>query len=75
MSVGDRPVLCLCRGLTREGVLLSLEAGARSLGEVRGFCEANGHVVAPAPDAMHDCCTDVLAGLLRQAQQTPSIES
>ncbi|MHC1750958.1 hypothetical protein [Humidesulfovibrio sp.] len=65
MSVGDRPVLCLCRGLTRAGVLLAVKAGASGVAEVRKFCEANGHVVAPAPNAAHDCCTGELAGLLR----------
>jgi hypothetical protein len=52
-------------------VLLAASAGASSVAEVREFCEANGHVVAPARDATHDCCTGILAGLLRDNREEP----
>ena len=68
MSGQGREVLCRCRGLTRPGVLLAASAGASGVAEVRAFCEANGYVVAPAKDAIHDCCTGELAGLLRKAR-------
>ncbi len=68
MSGQGREVLCRCRGLTRAGVLIAASAGAGSVAEVREFCEANGHVVAPAWNAIHDCCTGELAGLLRKVR-------
>lgn len=68
MSREGGDVLCRCRGLTRAGVLFAVGAGASSVAEVRAYCETRGHAVPAAPNATHDCCTGVLAQLLRQAR-------
>jgi bacterioferritin-associated ferredoxin len=40
-AVLDDPVICLCRGVTEDQICAAIEAGARTVEEVRHACGAN----------------------------------